>query len=184
MPYVILGIIILIVSFVVALISLVYEQRRVEGRKAEVEEEDSIVEAGGGTETSTEAVEHAEAEEDDLRRETDVVLPERLPAGEPVPSVQARQDTGNFTSPIGEEEVWWNTLVAGSSGTGNTLDDSEEQKSIRAIQAELAKIVSDKSGGLNAQGRVQEKAVTGPYEAKKRDFLVGEFSLDDIRGRD
>ncbi|KKR78246.1 MAG: hypothetical protein UU23_C0001G0010 [Candidatus Curtissbacteria bacterium GW2011_GWA1_40_9] len=179
MPYVILGIIVLIVSFVIALVSLVYEQRKVEERKSE-EEGDLVVAANGGAGSMVPNVTQGQDTELPLGSSRLSTL-----SGANLPGDQTQLDSRVVASQTRDDDVWWNDLVGGSSGTGNVLPDSEEQKSILAIQEELARMTSAKTGTNSDQaslGGISDDKDS--HQVRSKSFLSGEFSLADIRKKD
>ncbi len=172
MLYVILGILILIVSFVVALISLVYEQRKVEERTKDEEVETGLV-------------------EEDVADIVDMPEPISMPqvavshTAEPsaLPSFSTSHDTGY-------EDVWWEKIQTSTASEKNIPVQNEEEESIAQIRQELAKLVHGNKSvptsnlvddTLKVDKDVQE---VSRIDTKRRNLLMGEFSLGDIKKRD
>jgi len=175
MFYVIVGILILIISFIVALLSLVWEQKKVEERIDDVDEAGapSSVEPVDGSVDSYESV---------VEPVTDAVVPLGVVSG-----YDAMSDIGAGGALSGaDEEVWWNKISSRGSTEDTKPGDSDDAKSINAIREELAKITANKIG-LRPSELAEPEVVdveTSRMDAKKRNLLVGEFSLSDIRKKD
>lgn len=193
MFYVIAGIIVLVVSFVVALISLVYEQREVEGRMDDSEENEAVVEAGSGAsglgpiatpDMGSGSVGLDQAELASLGPGTGLLYPQVdvgvTQHGVPVAALGLVNRTA-IQDDHQDGDLWWSKLTAGSSGRGNILGDSEEQKSIRAIQEELARLTAKKSGlGGQQDTNVENSGLVDYVKNRESDRLSGEFSLENI----
>lgn len=196
MIYVVLGIVVLIISFVVALISLVYEQRKVEERKSEQEAEDELAEANTGFEpnynqagSAAEGIHSQASSGDFVTHGLSGGMQDKTTVGPLQPSGPSvlQPNLGDQTTSHGDsDDVWWNTLSAGAILDESAKATSDEDKSIQEIREELSKIILSKTGDS-----VHEPDTVGHDEPSedtlddnKQRVLAGEFSLGEIRKQD
>lgn len=186
MIYVILGIIVLIASFIIALVSLVYEQNKLEKKQEEALEQSGLLEANVQQDkvgdvhdipkTGTEYGSWQNTKPVLEKQKIDEGLPPEAYGGSPS---AAGEQNANYS----DEGAWWKQLEQ-VSFQKDELPKSEEDKSIEAIKLELAKMVSGR-GGRVAIDKTQETGETEIGDEQKKDQLLsGEFSLGDIKSRD
>lgn len=159
MIYVILGIIILVVSFVVALISLIYEQRKVDELKSEEGPEISTSDSIRRIEVENEKDE--KLGQDNLMSAQEVTI--KNVESEAVPE---------------DENVWWKRLE--DKTDGGIAPTKDEEASIQAIREELSKMISTKNDPEEVI-EAQEQNTFDRNEDKRQRVLVGEFSLRDVK---
>lgn len=188
MLYVVIGITILIVSFIIALFSLVLEQKKVEERTSDEDVESGLAASGGEGESL--GAEHGEPTADAVGG--DIVTQSRQPSpavpssGDINPPFEQNSTGGDTAILAAHEDVWWNKISSNGAVVDSKSGDSDEEKSINAIRQELAKLTGNKIGvGADVLDE-PEPVNNGPsrIDAKARNLLAGEFSLGDIKKRD
>lgn len=209
MVYVILGILVLILSFVVALVSLVYEQRKIEEKKEESESETS------GSAQESVPVQHQGQEAPQQFQTTSQILTsfeqmnpnegivqndgfqnkQSMPVDDPVKthpeilppfSEEPAAVVAESHQPVSEEGVWWNRIQDSGQEPQKSKEESDEEESIQAIRDELSRLISNKTSPADAR---DEDVVVGDLnktrdEDRKQRVLVGEFSLGDVKRSD
>ncbi|MEK7581257.1 MAG: hypothetical protein AAB512_03155 [Patescibacteria group bacterium] len=166
MIFVVLGIIVLVLSFVIALATLIRDQRKLEEENRRLQKEGppslkklevGMVDSGDGT-TARQPVPGQEPSDYQLHQTVS----------------QAPDAAGETKSQVDEEGVWWRGIVDKVEPESNASDD--EQKSIEAIRSELAKLTTQKR-----PASLDNMPELGQNDHDKHNSLAGEFSPRDIK---
>lgn len=197
MIFAVLGIVVLVVSFVIALVTLVREQSRIdEVGSVETEDDKGRVDA---------PVLEKDLSAESLRREMSGQgfnplaghkTEELNSHQEPLDMPDAHMAAGSMVhdanaslegaADVGARDgkkphVWWEKL----DENGDSLDEkNEDEESIEKIREELAKLMSTKTNVKEEEGLTVESRQTQIQSGLGATTLAGEFSLREIKKKD
>lgn len=166
MIFVILGIIVLVLSFVIALATLIRDQRKLEEENRRLQKEELPA--------------PKQAEVDILDNGDYATAQQPVPGQEPSDYQlhqtvsQAPDSAAQTKGQVDEEGVWWRGIVDKVEPVSKADDD--EQKSIEAIRSELARLMTKPT-----PASLNNMPDQGQDDHDKHSSLAGEFSPRDIK---
>ncbi len=185
MIFLIIGILVLILSFVIALYTLLRDAKR-EDEKVRQDEEaialnkSEVVAQELPAGVSTPPVEPAPTPELVLPQTTQLSSTARK-VEEFKPGAIKDSLTGENAGETPDQDVWWAQL--NENGTKNGPMQTSEAAEIEEIRAQFDKLIAERKSTIETQAEIPEP--DQPVQ-KKRDnkVLLGEISLSDVRDRD
>lgn len=174
MIYLVLGILVLILSFVVALYTLVRDAKH--ENNVSVNNTESEVESHEASEPL-----HAPATGSDtiLQTMTKPSSASTQEAGNALDSEQLKPEPGEtFTQTESDDRVWWKDLDDDGGTTQGEMSDDD--KSIEKIQAQIQAMIANKAEPKPVDELVNEPETT-LFKQREDRIKIGEVSLSDLR---
>lgn len=183
MIFAILGIVILVVSFVIALVTLVREQRRIDdagfvppgsdkGAVAAITSEKELSDPQAAHKIE-ELSPHSEPLETlDTHKASGAILQEASAGLEGAVAVGTLEE---------KSHVWWERLAEGED---SLYEKNEDEKSIEEIREELAKLMSTKTNVVEEKGLAVENRQESTQRGLGSATLPVEFSPREIKKKD
>lgn len=180
-----IGIVVLVISFVIALVTLIREQNAIDSTSVTEPLVDKHTNAiSGGEEAQLDPLLAHRADEGLSSQEEEALGVSSVHMTAHAPLQDASGGLGRMVTPgIVEEKphVWWEQL----DENGNSLNEkNEDEKSIEKIRGELAKLMSTKTNLKEEEGLTVESHQTQTQSGLGSAALPVEFSLREIKKKD
>lgn len=176
MIFAILGILVLVASFAIALVTLIREQGRLEDSENKSKVRPSVIKAAPVVGDDHDLVVVDKAEEPVLAEKP--LVQQDVP--EPAVDVDWRAGDGSVDL-VDKPNVWWERL---DGGADRVDEKDEDQKSIEKIREELAKLMSTKVNMAPEEKPAENNSVPELARSSFSSTLAGEFSLREIKKKD